>query len=200
MSVVVAIKDKDCIYMGCDTQVSQGNYKTNLSDYENSSKVFKIENCDNGLMGVVGLLRHGQLLQTEDNLIDKLSMVENKIDFKYCVRTLFAKIYQVLLNYGSIKKDNDKTNHIYIESDFIFAYKDKMFEIGGWGTVYEGKDYLVTGCGRGVAIGVLEENKDLPPIERITKAISVACKKDCYVGFPITIMNTKNDEVITVTE
>jgi ATP-dependent protease HslVU (ClpYQ) peptidase subunit len=186
--------------MGCDTQVSQGHCKSNLSDYENSSKVFKIEKCDNSLMGVVGLLRHAQLLQTEENLIDKISIVENKIDFKYCVRTLFAKIYQVLFNNGAVKKSNNEINHLYIESDFIFAYKDKMFDISGWGTVYEGKDYLVSGSGREFAIGVLEDTKDLSPVERITKAISIACKKDCYVGFPITIMNTKNDEVITVLE
>lgn len=187
MSVVIAIKDKNKIILGCDSQVTQGGNKNVLS--KDSCKIFNIKNCPNGILGSVGGLRESQILQCQDNLIDELKILKNEINYKYCVLDLFDKIYKVLLNKNMIyKKDAEYVN--YTNNEFIFAYKDTAFLISAFGCIVEIEDYLVIGSGEEVAIGVLENNKNKTPETRIREAIKVCSEKTLYIDNNVKILST----------
>ena len=189
MSVVIAIKEKNSIIMGCDSQVTIGQLKDRLSKDHN--KIFKIKNCKHGLMGVVGFCRDSQLLSVQDNLIDKLHILENKIDYDYVVKNLYSDIYKVLLDNNRIDKDSNGNNVNYTNNHYIFAFKDSAWLICCDGTVFEIDDYLVTGSGEEIAIGVLENNKGKSAEERIKEAIKSCSDKTIYVDNKVVIKSTK---------
>lgn len=171
MSVVIAIKDKDRIVIGCDSEVGCGQLKGKL-DNKNTCKIWKIENCENGLMGCVGYLRDAQLIQCEDNLIDELSQLKNNINFKYVVKKLCKKLYDIL-------NDNHRIENNSMSSTFIFAYKDMAFKISEDLTVTPIEEFLVIGCGDEVATGILAINSDKPVEKRIEEAIKI-CAENIY--------------------
>ncbi len=199
MSLVVAIKKEDRIYLGCDSQVSCGNVKTRLP-IESPSKIWAIENCEHGIMGGVGDLRAIQVLQTEEMLVDLIAQYQNQVDYKYVVRNLNDKIYETMMKFGLVtfsktfSSDSEDNPHpIYVPRQhlpcsLIFAYKDMAYEINGDGAIIPIEDYLVIGSGDEVAIGSLEATKECEdPIERIFLALQAAGEKTIYV----------NDDIIT---
>lgn len=190
MSVVIAIKEGKKIIMGCDSQVSKGYHRKEQLDNKNVCKIWEIENCKNGLMGVVGSLRDGQLIQCQEHLIEELAQLKGIVDYKYVVTQLTKKIFDVLSVNNRANRDNFGNYDGTMNSNFIFAYKDMAFLITGEFCVTPIVDYLVCGCGDELAIGVLESNKDLSPQERIEEAIKVCSKKSTGVDDCIIIKTT----------
>lgn len=188
MSIIIAIKEKDRIVIGCDSQVSKGHLKYRL-DNKNCCKIWALSDCENAIMGACGSLRDAQVVQFESGLIPKLAILEGKIDLRFVVKELVEKIYSVLCNARCVDRvDNGFANTI--NSEFIFAYKNMAYLISQDLCVTPIKDYLVCGCAEEVAIGVLENNKHLDVEKRISEAISVCAKKDCFVDNNIIIKST----------
>jgi len=156
MSVVVAIVDKenDRVIMGADSQVTYGSTKQTLKN-ENNYKIFRSRN--NVLFGIVGTLRGSNILKCEEDLVDELSALKGKIDFKYVVTKLVPKIFKIMKdNKLLIEEDNKET---YLPIDILFAYKGTLFEISGDGSVIQIEDYIAIGSGYKQSIGYLNLNK-----------------------------------------
>ena len=189
MSIVIAIKEKNRIVMGCDSQVSCGYFKEKL-DNKNCCKIWEIENCKSGLMGCVGSLRDLQVIQCEENLIDKLKQFEEKIDYKYVVNNLTDKMYNTLCHHRCINKDTHGDCENYMNSQFIFAYKDMAYLINNYLEVTSIDDYLVIGCGEEIVKGILDSNKDKMVDERIIEAITYCSEKSIGIDKNIIIKRT----------
>lgn len=191
MSVIVAIKDKDTVWVGCDSQVTMGYTKDTL---RLNKKIWKPEKETGVVMGVVGSLRDLNILSTEEKWIDELEELKNEINYKYIVRKLVKKIFDVLNDFGRMKDNNGIKS---IESNIIFAYKDKLFSIQGDGAVIESEDIVADGSGYRLCLGAWNSlrDKNIPVKDKLVKVIKAACENDLYVNYPIIIMNTKNDEV-----
>lgn len=181
MSVVIAIKEKDHIVMGCDSQVTYGPLKL-----KTSNKIFNIQNCPQGIMGVAGNLRGAQLLQIQDFLIDEINVLKEKIDFKYCVEKLYNKIYNIFLENRLAKKED-----MFLDCEFILAYKDNAFWISSDGCVFEIDDFLVIGSGFETAQAVLLGNKNKSPKTRIKEAVKACAEKTLYVDNNTIFMDTQ---------
>lgn len=186
MSVVIAIKDKNKIIMGCDSQATFGNIKNSLNATHN--KIFKVKNAKHCLMGVVGSCRDSQLLSVSE-IANDLELYKD--EYEWVVKNLFHNIYGVLLENNRIDKD-DKGDWIKsTQNDYLFAYKNKAYLMSGVdGAVIEIDDYLVIGSGAEVAIGVLENNKNKLPKERIREAIKACSDKTLYIDNNVIIEET----------
>jgi ATP-dependent protease HslVU (ClpYQ) peptidase subunit len=191
MSVVIAIKDGDRILVGCDSQVTLGYTKSTL---KSQMKIWKPEDDKQIVMGVVGAFRDANILSTAKEWIEELPKLKNEINFKYIVRNITPKIFRELNNYGRMKT---KDGLQYIESNVLFAYKDKAYQIEGDGCVMEIDDILANGSGYRLCLGAWNslKDKDIPVKEKLIQVIKAACESDLYVNYPIIIMNTKDDEV-----
>lgn len=191
MSVVVAIKDGDRVLVGCDSQITQGYVKLSLKP---QMKIWKPEDDKEIVMGLVGDVRDENILSTADGWIDELTKLKNTVNFKYIVRNIVPKIFKELGNFGRLKyKDSMQS----IESNVIFAYKDKAFIIECDGCVLEMNEILVTGSGKSLCLGAWNglKDKNMPIKEKLIQVIKSACENDLYVNYPIIIMNTKDDEI-----
>jgi ATP-dependent protease HslVU (ClpYQ) peptidase subunit len=192
MSVIVAIKEKDRIYVGCDSQVTTGWGKSTLTN-SNNYKIFKPKKEKDVIIGVCGHLRDRDILYCIDEYIEELIKLKNEFDYKYVVKKIVPKIFSELESKNRIIKDDKVLKEM--NNQILFAYKESLFSIGYDGSVIEIDDFCAIGSGQDFAIGFLNEDSEKSSQEKIIKAIKSSCKSDLYVNYPIVVMNTIDDVV-----
>lgn len=189
MSIVIAIKDKNRIVMGCDQQVSGSNLKFNASD--NNSKIWDVNNIKGAIMSCVGDARMVQLVSLMDFVLSPTTILNKKINYKSVAGEMFNIIYNHLLANKNIEYDSNNNPIQKIGGYFIFAYKNQAYLIYPNEYTIPIEDYLAMGSGEEVAVGALEETKGLPAEERIRKAIEACSARTLYVSGNVIIKSTK---------
>lgn len=190
MSVIIAIKDKKrhCIVCGCDSQVTCGNTKRKLTG--ESTKLWKHNELPFLIVGGVGSLRDIQLVQTNEDMFHEKALFMGGIDYRYMVNNFVDDLYKLMLDHNRIEILQTNIPSPNMGSSFLVAFDDTAFEVGQDGSVIEIDDFLVLGSGTEVAIGVLSNNKDKEPKQRIIEAIKACAENTIYVNNDITIMDT----------
>lgn len=196
MSVVVAIKDGDKVWMACDSQVTGGWTKHTLTN-PNNYKMTKLAKEPETLIGIVGSAKSINVIRIQDEMVDELTKLKDGFNFKYVVEKIVPKLQNLMRSYQLTKKTKDQDWEV-MESNFTFAHKDKLFTIDGWGYVTEVDDYCADGSGFELALGYMNQHSDKSKKDAIIKAVKSACVNDLYVNYPIIVMNTKDDEVIII--
>ena len=151
MSVVVAIKEGNKVYLGCDSQVTKGGTRTTLKN-PNNYKVWKVAGVDNCLMGSVGNVRDANIVRLMNGLVTEYNVFKNHVDYEFVVKKIVPDIVDELKQYGMVK---DEKFVDFIDSSFIFAFQDQLFVIGRDRSVIEVDDYVAIGSGEDQAIGSL---------------------------------------------
>lgn len=196
MSVVVAIKEKGKVFIGCDSQVTRGGTRSTLKN-PNNYKVWKVRGVDNCLMAHVGNVRDASVVRLMDSLVTEYNVFKNHIDYEFVVKSIVPDIIHELREYGYLKGDS------YFEefdSRFIFAYRDMLFLINNDGCVLEIDDCVAMGTGESEAIGSLLSTDIDDPETRIVKAIKSSAASDIYVDYPIILTNTLDTEFEIINE
>ena len=197
MSVVVAIKHEGKIYMGSDSQVTKGGTRTTLSN-PNNFKIWKIQGAENALMGHVGNLRDANIVRLMDGVIDDYDEFCDRVNFKFVVKYLVPEIISNLTRAKFLKVKDEHVD--YLDSSFLFAYKDKLFLISSDCSVIEIDDCVAIGSGSQEAIGSLLSTEGDEPVTRIIKAIRASAANDIYVDYPIIISDTEECNFKVITE
>ena len=196
MSVVVAIKSGDKVYVGADSQVTRGGTRITLKN-PNNYKIWKVNDDNNCIMGHVGYVRDANVVRLITDFYDDYDEYLDRINYRYMVRYVVPKIISELQSAGYLKEDK------YVESlnsSFIFAYKDRLFSIGSDCTVIEVDDYVAIGSGSNEAIGSLLSTEGLDPQERIIRAIKASVASDIYVDYPIVLACTGKESFAVINE
>lgn len=188
MSIIIAIKEKNKIVMGCDSQVSSGGLKEQL--VSPSAKVVESMQSKDILIGGVGSLRDVQIIQSTKDLIPEINILKDTVDTTLIINEVTMNIYNRLKKFNRVDIEDGNYYSPNINSSFIIAYRDKAWLISNDLGVLPIEDYLVCGSGEQVSIGVLENTKDLPAVERIKQAIKVSSDKTLYVDNNINILHT----------
>lgn len=196
MSVVVAIKDEDKVWMACDSQITAGHTKETLSN-PNNYKIIKLTKEPSTLIGVVGEAIATNAIKIQDEMIDELTKLKGDFNFKYVVEKIVPKLMSLGIQYRFSYKNKD-SDYYFMSSSFVFAHKDKLFTIDGYGYVIEIDNYCANGSGFRPALGYLEQCSDENKKDAIIKAVKASIAIDNYVDYPIIVMNTKDDEVIII--
>jgi len=194
MTCIIGVldKEKDCVYIGAD---SLGSNWCSQAIYKNR-KVFKAKDNVNVLMAICGDFKLQNILSIEEKLIEEIKELKNEVNFEHMVKYVSPKIMDLANKYYCIKYKEGYRN---IEGNIIFAYKNQLYIIESNGQVLEPEDeYIAGGSGGNFAVAVLSQNKDKDIITRIKEGLEAAEKHGCGVKRPFYIMNTKNDEIITV--
>ncbi len=191
MSVVVAIKNKDHVLVGCDGQLTYGYTKSNLTIQK---KIWKPTDDKNIVMGLVGTLRDANILSVAEGWVDELTELKNSVDLKYVIKNIIPKVFMEIECQGRLNiKDGIKS----MASNITFAYKDKAYGIYSDGAVIEMDDIIADGSGFRLCLGAWNnlKDKDISAREKLVQTIKAACESDIYVNYPIIIMNTKDDRI-----
>jgi ATP-dependent protease HslVU (ClpYQ) peptidase subunit len=196
MTCIIGLFDKenDCVYVGADSLASRWNDKFLMK----TRKVFKAKDNKNIVMAICGSVKLQNFLSIEEDLIEEIKELKNEVNFEHIVKYTTPKIISSAKKYNCCKESGSDVN---IHGDIIFAYKNQLYLIDCEGGVWEAYDeYVASGCGADFAMAVLSQNKDKPVVERITEALTASEKHGVGVERPFYIMNTKNDEVVTIKE
>ena len=196
MSVVVAIKENNKVYIGVDSQVTKGGTRTTLKNPHNY-KVWRVPGAPHCLMAQVGNFRDSNVVRLMDRLVTDYNIFRQHVDYEFVVKKVVPDIVEELKKYGMLKDDK------YIEcmdSAFIFAFENQLYMIGRDLSVIEIDDYVAMGSGEDQAIGSLLSTEGEKPKERIVKAIKASAAADIYVDYPIILTDTENGEFEIVTE
>ena len=146
MSVVVAIRDEDKIWLATDSQVTAGWTKSLITS-QHSFKIFKVRNNIN--IGGVGSLRDINIISTSDTeFICENTILKNEINFKGIVRDTVPKFFQELEKFSRVERENGVP---YLNSQFIIAHKDQCYMICEDGAAMELSDMMAIGSGANVA-------------------------------------------------
>lgn len=198
MSVVVAIKSEGKVYFGADSQVTKGGTRTTLKN-PNNYKIWKVDGCDHCLMAHVGNLRDANIIRLMRNVVDDYDEYANRVDYRFVVKYIVPKIIDELTNAHFLKMGDGHLD--FLDSSFLFAYKDKLFSINSDGSVIEVDDYIAIGSGSQEAIGSLLSSEGQNVKRRIVKSIKASAASDIYVDYPIILADTGDGdpafEVIT---
>lgn len=179
MTCIVALKDKDKVYIGADSRVTTGWSYHTLAD----PKVFK-----NGkfIIGVCGHLRTLQILRY---VFTPPQQYEDDIDdMKYMV-SKFADAMKKCLKEAGVSHIQDNVEHVH--GAFLIGYKNEIYEVGPDYSVLRLTDpYLAEGSGMDYALGSLVATEGKPPKERVISALKAAAKYDLFVGPPFTVITS----------
>ena len=190
MSVVIAIKENGVTYMAADTQISFGDSKRHLKS-DSLQKVWAVTDTPHCIMGGVGLTRDLNLIRyCTSELIPEASVLKNEINVGTIMLNTVPTIFESIRNYTQLVTGCDKD--IPINSEFILAYKDKIFDIAPDGTVEQVEDYIAIGSGADAALGSLKHTTDEPIYDRLIKALDAASESNLYVSEPYVCMNTEH--------
>lgn len=194
MSVVIAIKENGVTYMAADTQVSFGDSKRHLKS-DSLQKIWAVADIPHCIMGGVGLARDLNLIRyCTSELIPEASVLKNEINVGTIMLNTVPVIFESIRNYTQLVTGCDKD--IPISSEFVLAYKDKVFDIAPDGTVEEIEDYIAIGSGADAALGSLKHTIDEPIYDRLIKALDAAAESNLYVSEPYVYIDTKDGELM----
>ena len=190
MSVVIAIKENGVTYMAADTQISFGDSKRHLKS-DSLQKVWAVTDIPNCIMGGVGLARDLNLIRyCTSELIPEASILKNEINVGTIMLNTVPAIFESIRTYTQLVTGCDKD--IPINSEFVLAYKDKIFDIAPDGTVEEVEDYIAVGSGADAALGSLKHTVDEPVYDRLIKALDAAAESNLYVSEPYVCIDTEH--------
>lgn len=190
MSVVVAVRDEDKIWLATDSQVTAGWTKSLLLS-QHSFKIFKGKNKVN--IGGVGSLRDLNIISTSDvDFISENDILKNNVNFKNMVRETVPKFFEELKKFNRVYSDHGM---LFMESSFIIAHGDSCYAISSDGCVQELYDMFAIGSGAEMAESAYTILRDveLSPKDKAIRAVMSSCERDIFVDYPIVITNTLMD-------
>ena len=180
MSVIIAIKDKDVVYMGADTQTTAGmKRRTNLNETS-----FKVVRLDNGIL--VGFCGRVAAKQAIMSVPDVFTLDENgELTKKHIVQSIIPKLVDNMHDIGDEESGG-------LDISILLAHKGNLYKIGSGLNVLKRNDYATSGAGLYYVDYVLRTKRELPIRQRLLKALTESAKRTESVGGPYVFINTKD--------
>ena len=189
MSVVIAIKKNDRIYMAADTQTSCGDRKVTYYNEDNR----KIHCFENGiLLGHTGSVHNWQILCAHPEYFTVPE--DGEMNKKYVVHSIIPKIFKCYRDNNMCEKEENAPDRI--GDSYLLAYKDKMFLIESAFDVKVIEHYAEIGSGGDLTLAGLmeldaEDTCDDTEIEkRLVDMIRIASSRIMSVSGPYFLINT----------
>ncbi len=196
MSIVVAYKHNDVVYLCSDSQVSIGRSKESLFNPHNF-RVWKILGTNDCYMGGVGTHSEVGRIKSTGGLIRERDLMLNRVNFNYIVNHVDPKIRDTLIEYKLISSEKPYDD---ISSEYIVVANNKIYSIE-YGSVLESDDFLVVGNGSCEFSSIFKALSDIEdPLERIAKSFKVFSQNNIRFNYPLVLIDTKTSKFTLITE
>lgn len=192
MSILLAVKKNNTVYMATDTrEIVSGDKRNNLCEAS-----FKIQKQDNGmLVGITGDRFTRQTLFANSDVFTLNK--KGKLTKKHIVTEIVPQIIDLLDAHGMLMQNED--GFIGMKARIILAYQESMFEICAGFLVIKYEDVQALGeASSGAEVVLFNSKPDDDVEERLIRALDVASKYCLTVGEPYLLINTKDLEYTVV--
>ena len=188
MSVLIAYKRDDTIYMGTDTRVTVHDHKKN----ELCECNYKIQKLENGML--VGITAERLTRQTIFAYSEIFTLDKNgELTRKHIIKEIIPKLVAILNEEELMIKKEDALP--YMDGQILLAYKGVLYEICRNFSIYKYEDFQLLGYGVDYGQFVLANTKDTDDVnERIIKTLDTIAKYSHQVGSPYLLIDTKEQE------
>lgn len=188
MSILVAYRKGDTVYMGTDTRVIVNDFKKN----ELCESNYKIQRLDNGIL--LGVTAERIERQTIFANSDIFSLDKNrKLTRKHIVKEIIPRLMALLKEEDLLVEKEDELS--YMQAIILIAYKDTLYEIGSTFCVIRYEEFQVLGSAGEYAMPTIANTKDTDDVnERIIKSLTIAQKHCIKVGAPFLLIDTKEQK------
>jgi len=162
MTCIIGVVEKGQTYIGGDSALStSGTWEVRASKLP---KVFRIGKF---IIGFTGSPRLGQLLR----YYLEIHPQGDETDEAYIVQTVIEAARKIFKEHGFAKVEDN----VEEGGNFLLGYKGRLWWVDYAFSLCELTDSLdALGCGREYALGAMRALENLPPRERILKALEIA--------------------------
>lgn len=184
---VIALKDKDAIYIASDSLLDEYRFKyvsRSIDNYE----VFPLKGTSGVLMGHYGMDREGDLIKTAFLLPDGY---KDEITFETVVRIIVPSMFKELKNAGYLKTDATGED-LHFESQWILVSNNKIYVISYSGSVNVFDEFAAISERPAVLMGSMYSSVGKGAVDRIKEAFIALGKNGLYTSFPIVYASTSN--------
>ena len=199
MSVIVAIKKNNKIYLGADTQTTCGNVKINYLGEDSR----KLKLLDNGIiLGAVGQKKGSKLIFSHPEFFTLTK--DGELTKEHIALNIVPLIKNCLLENDLITFSKD--NPPAWSNVFIVAHKDKLFWITKHGNVVTTNHYLGAGAGEDAAFPGLmkldgeDVRGDSEVFHRLADILRVTATRRTGISAPFFLIDTETKEFQMVKE
>ena len=185
MSILIAYKKGDTVYMGTDTRVIVNDHKKN----ELCECNYKIQKLDNGmLVGITGERIERQTLFAYSDIFS----LDNKGELtrKHIIKEIIPSLLSVLVKEDLLVEKEGELPHM--KAVILLAYKNTLYEICSSFAVIKYEDFQAVGSAADYAQATLLNTKETDDMnERIVKALDIVSHNSQLVGSPYLLIDTK---------
>ena len=185
MSILIAYKKGDTVYMGTDTRVIVNDHKKN----ELCECNYKIQQLDNGmLVGITGERIERQTLFAYSDIFS----LDNKGELtrKHIIKEIIPSLLSVLVKEDLLVEKEGELPHM--KAVILLAYKNTLYEICSSFAVIKYEDFQAVGSAADYAQATLLNTKETDDMnERIVKALDIVSHNSQLVGSPYLLIDTK---------
>ena len=188
MSVLIACKKDNVVYMGTDTRVIVNEHKKS----ELCESNYKIQKLENGmLLGVISerITRQVIFAYSEIFTLDK----KGRLTRKHIIEEIIPSLFKVLhKNELMVKEEGDVPS---MSAQIILAHEDTLYEIYKDFTVYRYEDFQILGSSVSYGQFIISNIKETDDVNNsIVKALEMISKYNQLVGRPYLLIDTKDKE------
>lgn len=186
MSVIVAMKHNNRIYMASDSQTSWGDHKINLLERSNR----KIQILNNGiLLAHTGTVKNIKVILSHSDFFDL--PLDGTLTKKYIVQNIIPKLYQCYKENNLLSNDSEIFAK-QLPDSYLIAYKDKLFLIDGEFDVTTLEHYAAIGSGSDATLAGLEKIDPEKSISmQLIDILKVSASRRHSVSGPYYIIDTE---------
>ena len=185
MSVLIAYKRGDTVYMGTDTRVIINEHKKN----ELCESNYKIQKSESGVL--VGISADRKVRQILFAYSDIFTLDKNgELTRKHIVKEIIPNLLIVLQREGLLIEKDDELP--YMKAVILLAHKGVLYEICSGFTIVRYEDFQALGKASAYTQAVMLNVRESDDVnEQIIKALDISAHNSHLVGAPYLLIDTK---------
>ena len=183
MSLVVAKKCGECVFMGADSLTSIGDYRKASAPVPEDRKIVQMPG--GVLVGATGNVRVLQVLTDNPGWFEILGTDE--LEKRFLVQWIVPNLYQELKDRGFL----EEADTARMEASFLFAKGGRLFRMDPDFSVSTVTEFDAIGCGEDAAVAVYLQSGEEKPRELLLECLRLAAGYDSSIGAPFFLIDTQ---------
>lgn len=194
MSILIAYKQNNTVYMGTDTRIVDNDFKRKTDQ----PSMYRIQKLDNDmLLGISCPGNEGQVIIGNSDIftLDK----NGQLTRRHIVTEIIPKLLRLAQSENLMITEDEKFP--FMKAIVVLAYKDTMYTIWSNFAVIKNEGFVTMGIPWSLTTATMANTKPTDDInKRIIRAMNIASKYSQNVGKPYILIDSQNLDYTIVKE